>query len=219
MKRKLPEMVKLYFEEEKSLMQVAQIIGCSDQTVKYQLNKNGYELRSRSEALKGREVTQKMRDSARRLGLSRVGPKNPAWKGKVNRGGYVGVRLPNHPFASKCGYVMEHRLVMEEYLGRYLDKDEDVHHVNGDKKDNRIKNLMVMKKSEHSRFHGNERIANKTHNNFIYTTEEQVKKAITKGGTVKEMADRLNIERSTLYKKIKRHNLSEWYENWRKTNV
>lgn len=49
--------------------------------------------------------------------------------------------------------VYEHRVIMEEYLGRKLTKDEEVHHINGDKMDNRIDNLQLMTKEEHKKMH------------------------------------------------------------------
>ena len=48
-----------------------------------------------------------------------------------------------------------HREVMEEYLGRKLSVDEIVHHINENKLDNRIENLMIMTKSEHQSHHAN----------------------------------------------------------------
>lgn len=65
--------------------------------------------------------------------------------------GYKLLYRPGHPMASKTGYVMEHRVVMAETLGRNLEKDEVVHHVNGVKDDNRAENLVVMKKKIHDR--------------------------------------------------------------------
>jgi transposase-like protein len=55
-------------------------------------------------------------------------------------------------------YVYEHRLIFEEYLGRLLEFDEVIHHLNGNKLDNRIENLFLMSRSEHSSEHSKEPI-------------------------------------------------------------
>lgn len=88
------------------------------------------------------------------------GKDNPAWKGGVSlkkadtkkgdpKQWYKVIKKPNHPFAMKNGYVLEHRLIMEKHLGRYLKKNEFVHHKNGKKQDNRIENLELMQTQRH----------------------------------------------------------------------
>jgi hypothetical protein len=67
-----------------------------------------------------------------------------AWRGgKVMRRGYVLLLAPDHPSVqgTKRRYVLEHRLVMEQVLGRYLEPHEQVHHKNGVTDDNRPENL------------------------------------------------------------------------------
>ena len=71
----------------------------------------------------------------------------------ISKGAYNYAVVLNHPNATKHGYVLEHRIVMENYIGRILTKDEVVHHKNENKKDNRLCNLELMNDSEHRRQH------------------------------------------------------------------
>jgi len=78
---------------------------------------------------------------------SHRGPKNPYWGGgryKDHTSGYVWVYNPDHPSRTKKGYVLEHRLVVEKFVGRYLRANEIVHHKNKIKDDNKLKNLEVI---------------------------------------------------------------------------
>lgn len=85
-----------------------------------------------------------------------VGEKHFQWRGgKYKTGGYIYVYKPDHPQAkrNKRHYVAEHRLVMEEHLGRYLESYEVIHHKNGVRDDNRLENLQLMTKREHDKHH------------------------------------------------------------------
>lgn len=78
------------------------------------------------------------------------GENHHAWKGgrHPNLRGYIQVSVnDNHPLASmratEAHYVLEHRLVMAEALGRPLESHETVHHINGVRDDNRLENLQL----------------------------------------------------------------------------
>lgn len=60
---------------------------------------------------------------------------------KLDGNGYVLIRMREHPAAMSGGWVLEHRVVMEQQLGRPLTVDESVHHKNGRRDDNRPENL------------------------------------------------------------------------------
>ena len=88
-------------------------------------------------------------------GHHRRGVRSPKWKGGriINSDGYVLLWIPAHPRAHN-GYIAEHIVVVEQSFGRKLLKTEAVHHINQDRTDNYIGNLMVFSShSSHLAFH------------------------------------------------------------------
>lgn len=162
------EIKTLYCSEGMTMRQISEVLNISVGKV---YNRLKYmEIPSRSQG--DYEPTAKVLESARRQGLKHKGKRlseetkekisKSHFKGgvgaKKQRGdGYVAIYFPEHPKANKEGLIMEHRLVMECYLGRWLDDDECVHHINHKRNDNRLCNLRLMTKSEHMSMHMRER--------------------------------------------------------------
>lgn len=118
------EIVAQMFHGGATIIEIATALGCSTYPVKKVLSR--LELR---------------RPAKRRAGKS-VGPNNPSWRGgrRVRSDGYVIVWTP-------YGERLEHRVVIEQYIGRPLSDSEIVHHRDGDKSNNDPENLAVMSQS------------------------------------------------------------------------
>lgn len=71
----------------------------------------------------------------------------------VRKGDYLYAVVPEHPRATSNGYVLEHRVLMENKLNRLLETNEEVHHIDGDRHNNTIENLEVVSRGEHQRLH------------------------------------------------------------------
>ena len=97
-----------------------------------------------------------------KIGASRKGKlsgdENPRWNGgRKTVEGYIYVLRKEHPNTTKTGYILEQIVVMEEALGRYLTKEETIHHINGNRADNRIENLQLFPSlAAHTAYHNNE---------------------------------------------------------------
>lgn len=82
---------------------------------------------------------------------------HPGWKGGVRKArvdGYIEIYVPNHPMKTVRKTVFEHILVMEEKIGRFVTREERVHHINGDRSDNRPENLhLCSSHAEHMDLH------------------------------------------------------------------
>ena|SRR3990167_2635281 len=83
------------------------------------------------------------------------GKKHWNWRGGKSKGknGYIFLSAPHHPHSDKKGRIYEHRFVMEKHLGRYLNSEEIVHHINKNPFDNRLENLIVMGRGKHQSMH------------------------------------------------------------------
>lgn len=115
-----------------SLRSIAKSIGCCYQTLQYWRDKWG---------LPKLKPTQ------------HYGSDHPNWRGgsSIDKWGY---RLLYTPLRHKAHpYSYEHVLVAEEKIGRRLKQGEHVHHLNGQKLDNRPENLLVCTASEHRKLH------------------------------------------------------------------
>jgi len=155
---------RLYYEDVASTKNICAFFGCKPSSLGAFRNRLGLpnreefypELRantsrkSKNLFKKGAEAWNKGKPFPQIAGENHVN-----WKGGkfINIHGYRIVKAPrNHPHAYK-GYMREHRLIVENFNGRYLKPNEHVHHIDHDKLNNDISNLIIVSPSEHAKVH------------------------------------------------------------------
>jgi hypothetical protein len=136
-------LISAYVNDGRSLNDIAAQAGTTAANVASHLETLGISRRSTKEGLK------------LKFPEGRTLEDHPNWKGgrRITRRGYIWLYAPDHPNATGHGYVQEHRLVAEAALGRLLNSDEIVHHIDGDKSNNVASNLQVMTRADHVRLH------------------------------------------------------------------
>ena len=89
-----------------------------------------------------------------RVKWDRSGANNPNWKGghKENHG-YITILKRGHPRADIHGYVFEHIVVYEQYHKCCILRSGHVHHIDKNKKNNHIGNLVLLKAGAHIAHH------------------------------------------------------------------
>lgn len=140
-----------YVVEELSTTDISELAGVQFSTIARWLQKYG---------IQARDFYEKTERHKQKIGLKMkeyTMENHNSWKGgkTSTNEGYVYVKTKSHPYSNANGAVLEHRLVMEKFLGRFLTPIEVVHHLNEIKNDNRIENLFLFASAkDHNHFHG-----------------------------------------------------------------
>jgi len=117
---------------------------------------------------------------------SNKGRNNPRWKGGLiktsgKKGIYrTSVYAPDNEMSDSRGYCLRSRLVLAEKLGRNLEPEEVVHHLDGDKTNDTPNNLRLFEnESQHQRFHSRRRRSDKFLRAFIDLPKDRISRAMS----------------------------------------
>ena len=171
------QLEEVYVKEQRSMKECSEVLGVSVGTVYNYIKKYGIESRpqmtenvklkisvtntGKPSKLKGRKLSDATKAKISQSHTDKfVKPSEFGGHRKIRNDGYVQVYCPKHPMATKNGYVMEHILIMEKAICRYITRDEVVHHRNHNRSDNRIENLELMTFKAHAALHMKERWEN-----------------------------------------------------------
>lgn len=138
------------------------------------------------------------------------GTANPNWRGGLTRSskGYWYVKKPEHPRASKTGYVKRADLVLEVKLGRPLIAGEIAHHKNENKEDDSPDNLELMTLANHTRLHHPKKTQALKSNHpsrrrFVWPEDEELLK-MAETMTLREIAPNIGCTWSAVGRRIKK---------------
>lgn len=160
-------LLKEYVENKKSMKQIAEEYSLAVGTIYNYIKKYGIKSRIKMTEETKKKISQSNKGKKYALGckwskeakekLSQAKKIKGIGHRKKRTDGYIYIYFPSHPKSTKDGYIMEHDLIMESCIGRWLKEDEVVHHINHIKDDNRIENLKLMTFKEHAKLHMIER--------------------------------------------------------------
>lgn len=161
-------LIDMYVNKRMSLKYISELTGIPVSSVRNRLVKR-IRLRSNTEAAniswenglyenmkRGHKMSEETKQKQSKSAINRWHGKSRGVSMKVT--GYLEVTTGENKNRR------QHVIIMEHHIGRRLEKDEVVHHINGKRSDNRIENLQLMTRAEHSALHAKENYSKRVKN-------------------------------------------------------